>query len=131
MTARKDFPVAYFCAEFAVDAKIPTYAGGLGVLAGDLVKAASEENFPLIGIGLIYKGIFFVQKITQDGLQVEENAGFDPETSMSLRRVTLRGKPVMVEIDLGEKVFVAAYQLRLGEVTTVYFLTTDIEENSN
>ena len=131
MTARKDFPVAYFCAEFAVDAKIPTYAGGLGVLAGDLVKAASEENFPLIGIGLIYKGIFFVQKITQDGLQVEENAGFDPETSMSLRRVTLRGKPVMVEIDLGEKVFVAAYQLRLGEVTTVYFLTTDIEENSD
>ena len=131
MPAPKNSVIAYLCAEFAIDAKIPTYAGGLGVLAGDVLKGASDLNLPFVGIGLLYKGKYFNQKITQDGLQIEENAGFDPNTSLSMRRVTHKGKPLIFDIFLGQEVFVAAYQVRLGENTTLYFLTTDIEENSD
>jgi len=69
MPAPKNSVIAYLCAEFAIDAKIPTYAGGLGVLAGDVLKGASDLNLPFVGIGLLYKGKYFNQKITQDGLQ--------------------------------------------------------------
>ncbi|OGM23267.1 hypothetical protein A2961_00380 [Candidatus Woesebacteria bacterium RIFCSPLOWO2_01_FULL_39_21] len=131
MPSNIDSPIAYFCAEFAIDSKIPTYAGGLGVLAGDLMKGAAEVDFPLIGIGLLYKGKYFNQKITEEGLQVEENAGYDPETSLTLRRVTVKGKPLNIEIELDEKFYVTAYQIRLGERTLLYLLTTDIEENSD
>ena len=60
-------PVAYFCAEFAIDNDLPTYAGGLGILAGDYMNAAAQMHFDTIGIGILYKGKSFVQHITADG----------------------------------------------------------------
>src|SRR5205085_12364731 len=59
---KRDFLVAYFCAEFAVHESLPQYSGGLGVLAGDHVKAASDLGLPFVGIGLLYRNGFYTQE---------------------------------------------------------------------
>ncbi|NCP77838.1 MAG: glycosyltransferase family 1 protein, partial [Desulfuromonadales bacterium] len=67
----KDFRIAYFSAEFGVNDSIPNYSGGLGVLAGDHIKSASDLNVPLVGMGLMYQQGYFRQYLTSDGWQQE------------------------------------------------------------
>jgi glycogen phosphorylase len=71
-------PVAFFCAEFGLDARLPVYAGGLGVLAGDFMKEAADQHFPVVGVGLLYRGEGSQQMITHEGAQVEVDKEFDP-----------------------------------------------------
>ena len=66
-----DHPVAYFCAEYGVHNSLPNYSGGLGILAGDHLKSASDMNIPLVAIGLLYRYGYFRQKIAHDGWQNE------------------------------------------------------------
>ena len=73
-----DRPVAFFCAEFAVHRSLPVYAGGLGVLAGDIVKQASDLRLPLVGMGLLYRQGYFHQTLDQTGMQVESWNDLDP-----------------------------------------------------
>ena len=68
-----DFLVAYFCAEFGLDESLPIYSGGLGILAGDHLKAASELGVPLVGVGLLYRRGYFRQRLTPNGRQVESS----------------------------------------------------------
>src|SRR6476659_4899694 len=65
-------PVAYFCAEFGVHNSLPLYSGGLGILAGDHLKSASDLNVPLVAIGLFYRFGYFRQRLRRDDLQEEE-----------------------------------------------------------
>src|SRR6185295_11626692 len=71
-------PVAYFCAEFALHNSVPIYSGGLGVLAGDHCKAASDLGVPLIGVGLLYTRGYFDQRLRSDGWQEDSADHFDP-----------------------------------------------------
>src|SRR5689334_5602224 len=69
-------PIAYFCAEFAVHSSVPIYSGGLGVLAGDHCKSASDLGIPLIGVGLFYTAGYFDQRVRTDGWQEDADETF-------------------------------------------------------
>jgi len=125
-------PVAYFCAEFGIDTNLPTYAGGLGVLAGDILLEASEKDFPMVGVGLLYEGKYFIQKISGEGWQSQEASYFHSDNTSAVRPVEVRGEPLVIRCSfLGEEVLVGAYQQRIGERVNLYFLTTDLEQNSD
>ena len=64
-----DHPIAYFCAEFGWDTQVPTYAGGLGVLAGDTLRAAVDADLPMVGVGLLYRGEEAKQENSSNGLK--------------------------------------------------------------
>ena len=97
-----DVLVADFSIEFGVDARLAIYSGGLGVLAGDHLKAASELGIPLVAVGLFYRGGYFVQSVSEEGRQTERYEELDPEA------VGLVREPVDVEVDLGGEVVKAA-----------------------
>ncbi|MEZ0326854.1 MAG: DUF3417 domain-containing protein, partial [Fimbriimonas sp.] len=69
--------IAYFCAEFGISESLPIYSGGLGVLAGDHLKAASDLGIPLVGVGLLYNRGYFRQRLTPDGWQQEVYPEYD------------------------------------------------------
>ena len=99
--------VAYFSMEFGVDEALAIYSGGLGVLAGDHLKAAADLGVPLVGVGLLYRGGYFKQGVDGAGRQTEEYQPVDPEALGLVR------EPVSVEIDLdGELVEAAVVALR-------------------
>ena len=125
-------PIAYFSLEFGIDSNIPTYAGGLGILAADTLLQAADDNIPMVGIGMMYKGKRFIQKINEDGMQYEEPTPFRLDGSSCFRRVDVVGMPVRFDIQVGnETVWIEAYKQRLGDVVTLYLLTTDVEGNSD
>jgi len=70
-------PVAYFCAEFGLHNSVPIYSGGLGVLAGDHLKSASDMGVPIVGVGLFYTNGYFDQKVNLDGWQTDSDEVFD------------------------------------------------------
>ncbi|HEX6366949.1 MAG TPA: DUF3417 domain-containing protein, partial [Agromyces sp.] len=98
--ARTPRTVAYFSPEFGITAALPQYSGGLGILAGDHLKAASDLGVPLIGVGLFYKAGYFSQSISADGWQQERYPVLDPDglPLSVLRRPD--GSPVHVTLAL-------------------------------
>ena len=103
--------VAYFSMEFGVSAGLPIYSGGLGVLAGDHLKAAADLGLPLVGVGLFYRGGYFTQGINDDGRQTEKYEELDPE-AMGLAR-----EDVTIEVDLaGETVSATVWRYDVGSV---------------
>lgn len=124
-----DHPIAYFCAEYGLDAHLPIYAGGLGVLAGDTLKAAADEKSPLVGIGLMYHGEAAKQRITEDGQQLEENTPFD-ELSRGVEHVYVDDKPLFVKVHLTQvDVWLRVWKKQIGETVTLYLMDTDTEQN--
>ena len=125
-----DFLVAYFSTEFALDESLPTYSGGLGVLAGDHLKSASELGVPLIGVGLFYDRGYFRQTLDESGWQQERYPLNDP-TRLPLtleRRPT--GEPLRLHLELaGEPVAVQVWRADVGR-TRLYLLDTNLEDNS-
>ncbi|KKQ73811.1 MAG: Phosphorylase [Candidatus Woesebacteria bacterium GW2011_GWB1_38_5b] len=129
MSGKSPKSVAYFCAEFGIDSNTPTYAGGLGILAGDTLKEAADRDYPMTGIGLLYQGKMFIQRINQDGWQTEEVSLYDP-ASACLRRVTQGGKPMYVVANFGgQEIYITSYQIRVGDHTNLYLLTSDSHKN--
>jgi starch phosphorylase len=121
----KGFLVAYFSAEFGVDASLPVYSGGLGVLAGDHLKAASELGLPLVGVGLFYSNGYFRQALDESGWQLEGYPVNDPE------RLPLTREVPLVQVELaGETVAVRIWRADVGR-TPLYLLDTDVEGNSD
>ncbi len=128
-TKYKDSPIAYFCAEFGIDNDLPTYSGGLGVLAGDIMNAAADQDLPFIGIGILYKGKNFLQYITKEGKESQRDSEFDHDTSF-LRPTTKNGKPLLIKLDMfGSEVIIKSYHVRLADNTTLYFLSTNVDGN--
>lgn len=121
--------VAYFCAEFGVDASLPIYSGGLGVLAGDHLKASSDAALPLIAVGLFYHGGYLRQVLDDAGWQHEEYPRLDTAlTGLQLER-DADGAPLQVSIPLGERETRArVWRADIGRVP-LYLLDTDIEDN--
>ncbi len=116
--------VAYFSAEFGIARALPQYSGGLGILAGDHLKAANELGVPLVGIGLKYRHGYFTQSLDQSGWQREYFPVLDPET-MSLREID--GIRIPIEVG-GVTVHARAWEARVGRVP-LYLLDTNVEEN--
>ena len=103
--------VAYFSMEFGIEETLPIYSGGLGVLAGDHLKAAAELGIPLVGVGLLYRGGYFAQGLDASGRQTEEYQPVDPEAAGLVR------EPVTVEIDLaGETISAAVWRKDVGSI---------------
>ncbi len=122
--------VAYFCAEFGLTECIPIYSGGLGVLAGDHLKSASELCIPLVGVGLLYQQGFFRQRLNADGWQLESYPRNDFH-NMPVRPVLKDGEPVMTEVEFpGRQVRVKVWVVNVGRVN-LYLLDTNIPENSS
>jgi starch phosphorylase len=122
-------PVAYFSAEFGIDSDLPTYSGGLGVLAGDLINSAADQDFPMIGIGILYKGKQFLQHITGEAKEEQRDSEFDHDASF-LRQTTKNGKPLIINIPhSGGKVRAKSYHIRLSDNTALFFLSTDLDGN--
>ena len=116
--------VAYFCSEFAVDERLPIYAGGLGVLAGDHLKSASDLGVPLVGVGLFYRGGYFRQLVDEGGWQREDYSENDPAV-LGLERM-----PVEVTVDLaGEEVRARVWRADVERVP-LYLLDSEVEGNS-
>ena len=126
-----DFLVAYFSMEFALDESLPVYSGGLGVLAGDHLKSASELGVPLVGVGLFYERGYFRQALDETGWQRERYPLNDPtRLPLTLEREP-DGRPLLVHLELaGEPVAVRIWRADVGR-TRLYLLDTDVEENGD
>src|SRR6202140_4354581 len=92
-------PVAYFSAEFGVHESLPIYSGGLGVLAGDHIKSASDLGIPLVGVGLFYGRGYFRQRLDQNGWQQEEYLTTDVSQMPMEPAIGKNGAPVVVQVD--------------------------------
>ena len=129
MCERKDAGVvAYFSMEMALDTAMPTYSGGLGVLAGDTLRAAADAGLSMVAVTLLYNEGYFTQVLDVRGNQLERPVSWDPEEF--LERLDAR---VAVEIE-GRKVHICAWQYSvtgvLGHEVCAYMLDTDLPENS-
>src|SRR6058998_3257998 len=122
-------PVAYFCAEFGLHNSVPIYSGGLGILAGDHCKEASDLGVPLIGVGLLYTRGYFDQRLRLDGWQEDADEKFDPSLMPLERLVGPEGTPALASVrTAGRSVHVGAWRIMVGRVP-VYLLDTDLEQN--
>ena len=124
-----DRVVAYFSAEFALHQSLPIYAGGLGVLAGDHCKEASDLGIPFVGVGFMYPQGYFRQRVSADGWQQEVYEQLNWADAPIVKAQTLDQKPCVVAVPLGTRtVLVQVWEVRLGRVQLL-LLDTAIEQN--
>ena len=125
-----DGPIAYFCAEYGFHESLGIYSGGLGVLAGDHMKSASDMALPFIGVGLLYRKGYFRQSIDADGHQEHAYPDYDL-SRLPLARVQDRdGLPLTVSIELPDRsLSVAVWIVHVGRVP-VLLLDTDLADNA-
>ena len=123
-------PVAYFCAEYGVHNSLPLYSGGLGMLAGDHLKSASDVGIPLVAVGLLYRYGYFTQRFSRDGWQEEHYGDTHPE-ELPLQQVKDDdGAPLAIEVLIrNRKVRAQVWRAAVGHVQ-LYLLDTNIPENS-
>lgn len=126
----REKPAAYFCAEYGVHNSLPTYSGGLGILAGDHLKSASDLNLPLVAIGLLYRYGYFRQRIAHDGWQEEDYLDvFDSELALQ-PVVDKNGERVTVMVHIrGREVFAQTWLASVGRIS-LYLLDTNVEQNA-
>jgi starch phosphorylase len=121
--------IAYFCAEFGFHESLPIYSGGLGILAGDHCKTASDMALPFVAVGLLYRQGYFTQAIDGEGYQhaaySDSDFGDLPITPVLLEG----GRPLEVDVQFGDRdVHCKVWQAKVGRVT-LYLLDTDLERN--
>ena len=123
--------VAYFSPEFGISEALPQYSGGLGVLAGDHLKAASALGIPLTGVGLFYRQGYFSQSLDMNGLQREDYPILEPHL-MAIREATdAAGTPVRITLDLAGSPLVArVWSAQVGRIN-LYLLDADIDDNDS
>jgi starch phosphorylase len=122
-------PVAYFCAEFGLHECLPTYCGGLGILAGDHTKTASDLRVPVVGVGLLYKNGYFTQRLDAEGNQVAEYAAFNFENLPVLPLRQRHGQPLQISVELsGRRVWAQCWVVQVGRANVIV-LDTNIARN--
>ena len=122
--------VAYFCAEYGISECLPIYSGGLGVLAGDHLKSASELDIPLVAVGLLYQQGYFRQRLNADGWQLE----LFPRNDFHNMPVELvrdaDGQPVMIHVDMpGRPCHAQVWLAKVGRIS-LYLMDTNVPQNS-
>lgn len=125
-----DIKYAYFCAEYGVHNSLPNYSGGLGILAGDHLKSASDMNLPLVAIGLLYRFGYFRQKLSHDGWQTESYKDvFESELAVA-PAFDANGERIKVSVHIRNREVVAqAWIAKVGRIS-LYLLDTNVEENA-
>ena len=122
-------PVAYFCAEFGVHTSLPLYSGGLGILAGDHLKSASDLGLPLVGVGLLYRYGYFRQRLRTDGWQEEHYGETYPKDLPIHLLKNADDSPLRIEVLIRERnVLAQVWRADVGRVP-LYLLDTNIPEN--
>lgn len=126
----KRFPVAYFSAEFGLHESLPIYSGGLGVLAGDHLKSASDLGVPIIGVGLFYAKGYFYQQLDDSGWQQEHYTAAAVEELPLEQAEDANGEPVRVQVEMAEQAVTArVWSAKVGR-NRLLLLDTDVPENS-
>jgi starch phosphorylase len=125
-----EHPVAFFCAEYGVHASLPIYSGGLGALAGDILKEASDRRLPLVAVGLMYRRGYFHQRIDHSGWQQESWLSTDPERTPAV--LVTEGEdrtPVTVTVPVGDDdVTAQLWRVDIGRVP-LFLLDASVPEN--
>ncbi len=122
-------PVAYFCAEFGLHSSVPIYSGGLGILAGDHCKTASDLGLPFVGVGLFYKKGYFDQRIRPDGWQEDGEERISPALTPLVPVPGANGHDWLTELEtFGRVIRIKAWTMRAGRAP-LFLLDTDIPEN--
>jgi starch phosphorylase len=128
--ASPERPIVFFCAEYGIHASLPIYSGGLGALAGDILKEASDRALPLVAVGLLYHQGYFRQRIDATGWQHESWVQTDPERQPAALVTRDDGEPLTVTVPVGDEVLVAqVWRVDVGRVP-LYLLDTNRPENS-
>jgi starch phosphorylase len=123
-------PIAYLCAEYAFHESLGVYSGGLGVLAGDHIKTASDMAMPFVGVGLLYKHGYFRQTIDADGHQEHAYLDYDLARLPILRVLEPAGDPLTLALEVpGRDIWAAVWLVQVGRVP-VLLLDTDIPDNA-
>jgi len=122
-------PVAFLCAEYGVHVSLPIYSGGLGALAGDLLKEASDRALPMVAVGLMYRKGYFRQRVDAGGWQHEYWLDTDPERLPAALVTAANGEPLTIEVPIyASDVAAQIWRVDVGRVP-LYLLDTDIPVN--
>jgi len=126
----KDERIAYFSMEFGLHEALPIYSGGLGILAGDHLKSASDLGIPLVGVGLLYRDGYFQQRLATDGWQLEDYPALDFFQAPLHQEFGPDGKQPTIEVQIGTRTVKAqVWRAQVGRVP-LYLLDADMAENS-
>ncbi|HEX6936400.1 MAG TPA: alpha-glucan family phosphorylase [Actinomycetes bacterium] len=130
--ARTEVPkaIAYFSPEFGITAVLPQYSGGLGILAGDHLKAASDLGVPVVGVGLLYRSGYFAQSLSREGWQQERYPVLDPDGMPISQLREASGEPLKVHVGLpgGRRLVAQVWRAQVGRVPLL-LLDSDVEDN--
>lgn len=122
--------IAYFCAEYGFHESFPIYSGGLGILAGDHCKTASDLRLPFVAVGLLYRQGYFRQRIDRRGRQIADYVDHDPQDSPIRPAMDLAGKPIVVDCGFpGRAVLARVWRAEVGRVTLL-LLDTNLRQNA-
>lgn len=122
--------LAYFCMEYALHESLPLYAGGLGVLAGDHLKSASDLGLPFVAVGVYWRRGYTRQSLDRKGCQQDRFPLLPVKDTPAREVLDRKGRPVRVRLSMGERTVVAgAYRIDVGRVP-LYLLNTDLPENA-
>lgn len=123
-------PIAYFCAEFGLHESLPTYSSGLGILAGDHCKAASDLSLPLVAIGLLYHQGYFTQKIDANGIQ---QAHYQSQDFVNLPVELLRDenhRDILIKVPIDDRdIDIRLWRVNVGRIN-LYLLDSDVPSNT-
>lgn len=126
-----NYPVAYLSAEYGLQADLPIYAGGLGILSGDTFKEAADQNLEMVAVGLLYRGVNYIQEIDEKGWQVEKNYDYDPVKSGFEHVFSPEDEeqPLFIKVHLTtHDVWARVWKKSINQ-TTLYLLDTNTEQN--
>ncbi|MEK9657437.1 MAG: alpha-glucan family phosphorylase [bacterium] len=123
-------PIAYFSMEFGLHSLLPIYSGGLGVLAGDILKSASDVYMPMVGVGLLYRSGYFNQSIDGKGLQRVQGQYLTTEDLLKLNLKPLFSDKELLSLSFFDKtIYLQCWQLKVGR-SVLYLLDSDVSKNS-
>lgn len=128
--AMRSRPIAYFCMEFGIHESLPIYSGGLGILAGDHLKAASDLGIPLVGVGLLYHQGYTSQVLDTNHWQQDVVEPFDVADLPLVQAVDRHGEPIHVSVELpGRLVHAAVLEVQVGRIRLI-LLDTRVKQNN-
>lgn len=126
----RDHPIVYFCAEYALDDATRTYAGGLGVLAGDIIREAAEQNIPFLAVGLLYYEGYVHHDLYKEGITMKSSPWLNPADCNFQPVMDTNNIRIIVTLPIADtQVFAQAWIRRIGSVS-VYLLDTNITQNT-
>ncbi|MEA3309694.1 MAG: alpha-glucan family phosphorylase [Chloroflexota bacterium] len=126
----KPYPIAYFSAEFGVHTSLPIYSGGLGVLAGDHTKEASDLGLPFTGVGFLYEQGYFRQNMDHNGWQTASYPSLEPDKVAMRPAYCPAGKDCRISVTVGDReIHLSIWEILVGRVS-LYLMDADLEQNA-